>query len=306
MTDSSQDDYGHENDVDRNYGERPKRGAKPRTINLSELARGGGGGGGIGGIGSGDHMRPTLVAKNLTNRVPGIAELLEADSEIVRDLSRRPTTQFNPRFLEQQRQKEIAAAAATNNNTDDNGDRDRRSEEREKIRQERHRQEMQQRSKFHKQAAKTGEEVKTTLEDISESMIARTNQLGTMVEQLRADLLEAQIEQQNLQQKLYKQSCSLELQVDRKMSWLLFASLFVLALVMIILVAQTIWPAVHRRWFRSSDTNTTEKKDELASDTKPAAPLVATADNKQQQRVSGGGGSNVTALDSSQDLSIGI
>ena len=269
-TESDQDDFGHENDIDRNYGERPARGTRPKTINLTELARGGGGGGVTSANPGGISLRPPL-AKNLTNRVPGISELLEADSEVVRELGRKTTTQFNPRFLEQQRAKKEGYSNQLDEKQNyqiDRVEREKRHDERERIRDERHKREMQQRSNFHKQSAATGEEVKTTLEDLNESMVARTNQLGTMVEQLRADLLESQIEQHNLQKKLYTQTCNIESQVDRKMSWLLFAALCVVFIIAIVLFVEYILPMIRDKWFgkavatETPTTLTTPKADE--------------------------------------------
>lgn len=290
------DDFGRENEIDRNYGEPPVRGTRPKTINLSELARGGGGtganGGGAGG-GAGDtNLRGiTSLAKNLTNRVPGISELLEADSEVVRELGRKPTTQFNPRFLEQQRAKKEACVNQVDDKQtylNDRADREKRYEEREKLRVERYNKEMQQRANFYKQNAKTGEQVKTTLEDLNEAMVARTNQLGTMVEQLRADLLESQIEQQNLQKKLYTQTCNIESQVDRKMSWLLCAAFFAIIFLAIVIFIQYIWPLIREKFSSPKSVDVTSSATIVQE--KPAQTITKIP----------------TALDTDKDLSIEI
>lgn len=288
------DDYGHENDNDRDYGERPQRGSKPKTINLSDLARGGTGADNNANLSS---MRLPST-KNLTNRVPGIAELLEADSEVVRDLARKPTTQFNPQFLQQQRAQRDARDARLDEKQDylyDRAERERRHEEREKLREERHRREMQQRSRFHKQAAKAGEEVKTTLEEHNESMVARTNQLGTMIEQLRADVLEAQVEQQALQRKLFKQSCEFETNFKRQLSWASAAVYVVLALTTLTLFVLVVWPAIRRRWFNDGN--------KAGGD---AVHAVQTAAEEPKVGGDAKGAVRPTALESSEDLSIGI
>jgi hypothetical protein len=297
------DDYGHEGDKERDYGDRPQRGSKPRTINLKDLAK----------TDRNNNLPPALRkqgAKNLTNRVPGIAELLEADSEVVRNLGRKTVTTFNPQFLEQQRNAKDQRDSRLDEKQDylyDRAERERRHEERERLREERHRREMQQRSKFHKEAAKTGEVISTTLEDLNEAMVARTNQLGTLIEVLRADLLEAQVEQQSLQKKLSKQLATQDTHVKSQLSWILVAALVVLALVSLTVAAQIVWPYVKRRWF-----NATPPVPPASSTSSPSSAALAPASTMEKPSTSSSAGATAageaakekTALESSDDLSI--
>jgi hypothetical protein len=295
------DDYGHEGDKERDYGDRPQRGSKPRTINLKDLAKND----------RNNNLPPALRkqgAKNLTNRVPGIAELLEADSEVVRNLGRKTVTTFNPQFLEQQRNAKDQRDSRLDEKQDylyDRAERERRHEERERLREERHRREMQQRSKFHKEAAKTGEVISTTLEDLNEAMVARTNQLGTLIEVLRADLLEAQVEQQSLQKKLSKQLATQDTHVKSQLSWILVAALVVLALVSLTVAAQIVWPYVKRRWFTTMPPAAAAAAASSAA-LAPASTMEKppTSSSSAGATAAGEAAKEKTALESSDDLSI--
>ncbi len=279
------DTFGRDESDNRNFGERPKKGAVPAKINVAELARGGGG-----TLKKYDDnfgtQRQNNVPKNLTNRVPGISELLEADSEVVRDLSRKPETKLNPRFLDQMRmQKETNRLDEKQDYLYDKVERDKRYNEREKLREERHRRDMLQRSKFHKEQAKSGEQVRLTLEEQGSAMISRTNQLGTMIEELRADFIEAQLEQQSIQKDFAKQVAADQCQMTSLFRWALFASLVTLALVSVTFFVLVLYPFIKRQWF---------------SDEKPEIHETVIVDNPLQTK-------KPTALESSdEDNSLGI
>lgn len=254
------ENFGRDAGDERNFGERPDRNAKPARINVAELTRGGGT---AKNYGDDFGIQRQSVPKNLTNRVPGISELLEADSEDIRNLSRRPATQFNPRFIEQQRAQKDTRDSRLDEKQDylyDKAEREKRHNEREKLREERHRREMLQRSKFHKEQAKTGEQMKMTLEEQGVAMIARTNQLGTMIEELRADFLEAQLEQQELQKTLTKKSSMDQCQTMGLLRWALFASLVTLALASLTFFILIVYPFIKKQWF--SDKPQTKDDDE--------------------------------------------
>lgn len=308
------DDYERDDEDEPTYGTRPDRAAKPRTINLADLTRNDGAGAEFG------RSTRSPVPRNLTNRVPGISEMLDADSEVLRDLSRKRTTHFNPTFLEQKRAQRTTADARLDENRDhlyDKAEREQRQEQREKLREARHRREMQQRSKFHKYQAKTGEEMQTTLQSINDAMVARTNQLGTLIEEVRSDLLEAQIEQQNAHNKLIKQLAMRDAQVKSQMSWLMVVSCAALLLLFIAFVCKYVWPAVRNRFFGAPSQAVYDASgdvvDNKADEQKPT-PDIAVAPAKPAATVTGVGKPNVvavtmprpSALDTSEDLSIGI
>lgn len=274
------DNFGRDENDDRNFGERPKKGAAPARINVAELTRGGGS---SKKYDDNFGMQRQNVPKNLTNRVPGISELLEADSDVVRDLSRKPATQFNPRFLEQERNKKDTRDARLDEKQDylyNKVEREKRHEEREKLREERHRREMLQRSKFHKEQTKYGEQVRTTLEDQSAALISRTNQLGTMIEELRADFLEAQLEQQSVQKTFAKQLASEQCQTVGLLRWSLFASLFTLAVALVTFLILIVYPFIKKQWL--PDKNLAEdnqtKADQPATQSKRPTALESSED----------------------------
>ena len=282
MSATEDDNFGRDDNDDRNYGERPKKGTAPAKINVAELARGGGT---SKKYDDNFAIQRQNVPKNLTNRVPGISELLEADSEVVRDLSRKPATQFNPRFLEQERTKRDGKDARLDEKQDylyDKVEREKRHNEREKLREERHRREMLQRSKFHREQAKTGEQVRMTLEEQSTALISRTNQLGTMIEELRADFLEAQLEQQSVQKSFAKQIAVEQCQSMSLLRWALFASIVTLALASLTFFILIVYPFIKKQWFSSKKEDETiveEMPRELNLTKRPTA-LESSEDEK--------------------------
>jgi len=323
-------DYGEENYDDgymmpdtsdgRTYGERPSHTSKPRQINIQSLAR--------------NDNSPAFgrsarspVPTNLTNRVPGITEMLEADSEVLHDLSRKRTTNFNPKFLEQNKGLRDRRDVRLDEDRDhlyDKVERERRREEREKLREERHRREMQQRSRFHKHQAKTGEQMQTTLQSHNEAMVARTNQLGTLIEEVRSDLLEAQIEAQNANKKIVKAMAARDEKLNCQLSWLMVLTCATLTLLTVAFICRYIWPTIRRKW-RGKSTNAqsaaedkTDKSPQSSADdrNKQAETLnlrlpVATNADSGNAVDTGETGKNSsattpTALDTSEDLSIGI
>ena len=279
-----EDNFGRDDNDDRNFGERPKKGTKPTQINVAELARGKSNASKKYDDNFGAERNN--VPKNLTNRVPGISELLEADSEIVRDLSRKPTTQFNSRFLEQERTKRDHKEANLDEKQDylyDKAEREKRHKEREKIREERHRREMLQRSKFHKEQEKNGQLVRMTLEEHSAALVSRTNQLGTMIEDLRTDFLEAQLEQQAAVKALSKHITVEQCRSTDNLRWVLFASMFTLAIAALTFFILVVYPFVKNQWF-------TEKKEVAKEEKIPTEPLAK----------------KLTALDSSEEKTVDI
>ena len=256
--------------VERHHGERPARNAKPQQFNLRDLTKNNRNA--LPTIADDSHYRSDARSPlNLHNRVPGIAEMLDADSEVLRDLSKKPNNHINPAFARQQHYGTSGAdyEAAARRRNESEKQRAVRFAEREKAKQERYERSMAQRSEFHKAAAASGAEIQMSVEGHHKAMVARTNQLGTMVEQLRSDVLEAQIEQQKSAKALRKALSAQQTTLDAQLFFLKIAVCFLLSLVALTLVCRYVVPFIREKWFAKPT-----QSEQTAADVDADASLV--------------------------------
>lgn len=318
----AQDDNEYSDNVTNPHARKPTR-EKPTAIDVAGLARGRNGSASPLLAGEGARRSPALA-----NRMPGIAALMDAESEDLRDLGRKvPTLHINEKFKEQKRNQRTQQDARLDENRDylyDAVERDRRRADRDKLRAERHEREMRQRSRYHKQVAQNDIALQQATDTHHQAMVARTNKLGTLIEELRGDVLEAQIGQQKAARRMEKRVQEHSDAVLWKFKLLLMFTIAQAIFVFLFYVLYYGIPAF-KAWMWPSTVAAAETSAASASSSAgspvPATPpaaggeagaagAVAAAPTptgvSAPQVASGTSPSPPSALDTSDDLSIGI